>query len=59
MSTFAGVTADLCSFLLASNQPEDALEYLERGRAAIIGQLLDRRSDISFLAKDHPTIARR
>ncbi len=58
MSTFAGVAADLCSFLLASSRPEDALEYLERGRTAIISQLLDRRSDISVLAKDHPTIAR-
>ncbi|KAK8144211.1 hypothetical protein G3M48_006156 [Beauveria asiatica] len=58
MSTFAGVAADLCSFLVASGRLEDALEYLERGRAAIISQLLDRRGDISILAKAQPTMAR-
>ncbi|KAH6883524.1 CHAT domain-containing protein [Thelonectria olida] len=30
MSTFAGVASDLCAFLLASNRPNDALQYLEQ-----------------------------
>ncbi|KAB5581191.1 CHAT domain-containing protein [Coniochaeta sp. 2T2.1] len=45
VSIFAGIAADVCAFLLESNQPADALYYLERGRAVIIGQLVDARSD--------------
>ncbi|KAL2192307.1 CHAT domain-containing protein [Corynascus similis CBS 632.67] len=59
MSIFAGIAADVCSFLLASNRPADALEYLEKGRAVIIGQLVDARSDLSSLEQQHPDIARR
>ncbi|KAK3934877.1 hypothetical protein QBC46DRAFT_347180 [Diplogelasinospora grovesii] len=40
VSTFAGVAAELCALLLESNEPADALDYLERGRAVIIGQLV-------------------
>ncbi|KAG7286881.1 hypothetical protein NEMBOFW57_009199 [Staphylotrichum longicolle] len=42
MSIFAGVAADVCALLLASDQPTNALECLEKGRAVIIGQLIDR-----------------
>ncbi|KAH7115654.1 CHAT domain-containing protein [Dactylonectria macrodidyma] len=59
VSTFSGVAADLCAFLLQSNQPVDALQCLEKGRAVIIGQLMDARSDLSFLEQQHPDIARR
>ncbi|KAH6874579.1 CHAT domain-containing protein [Thelonectria olida] len=59
VSTFTGVAADLCAFLLQSNQPADALCYLEKGRAVIIGQLMDARSDLSILEQQHPDIARR
>ncbi|KAL2195348.1 CHAT domain-containing protein [Corynascus similis CBS 632.67] len=59
MSTFAGVAADVCSFPLASHRPPNDLEYLEKGRAVIIGQLVDARSDLSSLEQQHPDIARR
>ncbi|KAK4244031.1 CHAT domain-containing protein [Corynascus novoguineensis] len=59
MSIFAGVAADVCSFLLMSNRPAEALEYLEKGRAVIIGQLVDARSDLSSLEQQYPDIARR
>jgi hypothetical protein len=56
MSRFAGVASDLCGFL-ASNRPNEALEYLERGRGVTISQLLDRHTDLSDLIVDHPTLA--
>jgi hypothetical protein len=59
VSTFAGIATDLCAFLLESNQPVDALYYLERGRAVIIGQLVDARGDVSSLARRCPDVARR
>ncbi|KAH6883559.1 CHAT domain-containing protein [Thelonectria olida] len=59
VSTFSGVAADLCAFLLQSNQTAEALRYLEKGRAVIIGQLMDSRSDLSLLEQQHPDIARR
>ncbi|KJK87391.1 hypothetical protein H633G_08750 [Metarhizium anisopliae BRIP 53284] len=59
MSTFAGVAANVCAFLLACNRPSQAIEYLEKGRAVIIGQLVDGRSDISSLRISHPDIAHR
>ncbi|KAK4246224.1 CHAT domain-containing protein [Corynascus novoguineensis] len=59
MSIFAGVATNVCSFLLASNRPTNALEYLEKGRAVIIGQLVDARSDFSSLEQQYPDIARR
>lgn len=36
VSTFAGVAADLCALLLASEQVDEALQYLEKGRAVIL-----------------------
>ncbi|RKK88945.1 hypothetical protein BFJ71_g12645 [Fusarium oxysporum] len=57
VSTFSGVAADLCAFLLQSNHPADALRYLEKGRAVIIGQLMDSRSDLSLLERQHPDLA--
>jgi CHAT domain-containing protein len=59
ISTFTGVAAGLCALLLASNQVEDALQYLEKGRAVVLSQLIDGRSDISDLAQKYPDIARR
>lgn len=59
MATFAGVAADVCAFLLASGLPADALEYLEKGRASIIGQLVNGRSELSSLQQDHADLARR
>ncbi|WZH47126.1 CHAT domain-containing protein [Fusarium acuminatum] len=57
MSTFAGVASDLCGFLLSANRLNEALQYLEQGRAVIISQLLDDRSDVSSLCRDHPNLA--
>jgi tetratricopeptide (TPR) repeat protein len=59
VSTFAGVAADLCALLLTSDQTCDALHFLEKGRAVILSQLIDSRSDVSHLAQNHPEIARR
>ena len=59
VSTFGGVAADVCTFLLAANRPLEALEYLEKGRAVIIGQLVDARGDISTLLEQCPDLARR
>jgi CHAT domain-containing protein len=57
VSAFGGLAASLCSLLLASNQLDDALRYLEAGRATILSQLIDNRSDPSILARDHPDLA--
>ncbi|KAL9572093.1 hypothetical protein ACKAV7_003810 [Fusarium commune] len=59
VSTFAGVASVLCSFLLSANRSSKALEYLEQGRAIIIGRLLDDRSDLSSLRQDRPELANR
>jgi tetratricopeptide (TPR) repeat protein len=59
MSTFAGIAADVCAVLLAIGSVELALESLEKGRAVIISQCLDRRSDLSDLESAYPEIANR
>jgi predicted RNase H-like HicB family nuclease len=59
LSTFAGVASNLCSFLLSKNRSSEALEHLEQGRAIIISQLLDDRSDLSSLRSDHSQLANR
>ncbi|KAH6974920.1 CHAT domain-containing protein [Ilyonectria destructans] len=59
VSTFAGVASDLCAFLLSANRLSEALQYLEQGRAVIISQLLDDRSDVSSLRRDHSRLANR
>ncbi|EXL42870.1 hypothetical protein FOCG_14438 [Fusarium oxysporum f. sp. radicis-lycopersici 26381] len=59
VSTFAGVASDLCALLLSLNRLSEALEYLEQGRAIIISQLLDDRSDLSSLRGDHSQLADR
>ena len=56
---WASLATDTCAVLLANNQVEDALQYLERGRAVISGKLLDHREDVSELLITHPTLARR
>ncbi|PWI64610.1 hypothetical protein PCL_09504 [Purpureocillium lilacinum] len=57
MSTFAGVAAIVCACLLATGQSASAIESLEKGRAVIIGQLVDGRDDLSSLRRDHYDIA--
>jgi hypothetical protein len=57
VSRFAGITADACGVLLQARNPETALQYLEKGRAIILGQMIDNWSDLSSLAKAHPKVA--
>ncbi|KAM7191176.1 CHAT domain containing protein, partial [Rhypophila sp. PSN 637] len=59
IKTFAGVAADLCAFYLESRNLDDALLYLKKGRAVILGQLVDTRSDISSLVRQYPGHVRR
>lgn len=59
VETWASLATDTCAVLLANNQVEDALQYLERGRAVIIGKLLDHREDVSELQIAHPDLAHR
>jgi hypothetical protein len=59
VSTFVGVAADLCAFLLESTRLEDALYYLEKGRTVVLGKLVDGRSDISYLTHHYPKVAHR
>jgi hypothetical protein len=58
-STFAGIAANLCALLLASNNVDDAIKYLEEGQAVILSQLTDGRSDVTDLTQIYPNIARR
>ncbi|RBA11796.1 hypothetical protein FPRO05_14233 [Fusarium proliferatum] len=59
VSTSAGVASNLCSFLLSANRLHEALEFLEQGRAIIISQMLDDRSDVFSLRQDHPHLVNR
>ncbi|KAM5466949.1 hypothetical protein MauCBS54593_005568 [Microsporum audouinii] len=56
VSMFAGIAADACSLFLDSQKPDQALQSLESGRAVIIGQLVDDRSDISGISKLCPEL---
>ncbi|KAI0595947.1 CHAT domain-containing protein [Biscogniauxia sp. FL1348] len=58
-ATWDGLAAEACSILLAKGQVEEALQYLEWGRAIIIGKLLDNRADVSELQMAHPALAQR
>lgn len=46
-----------CGVLLQARDPETALQYLENGRAVILGQMIDNWSDLSSLMKAHPELA--
>ncbi|KAH6665282.1 CHAT domain-containing protein [Plectosphaerella plurivora] len=59
VSVFTMLASRLCSLLLDAGETEDALKYLEQGRAVILGHLIDSRSDISSLAQNSPDLARR
>ncbi|EXK24672.1 hypothetical protein FOMG_18621 [Fusarium oxysporum f. sp. melonis 26406] len=59
LTTFAGVASNICAFLLSANRLDEALEFLEQGRAVIISQLLDDRSDLSSLRQGHSQLANR
>jgi hypothetical protein len=57
LSRFAGIAADVCGVLLHARDPETALQYLEKGRAVILGQMIDDWSDLSSLMKAHLELA--
>ena len=59
ISAFAGVASDLCAIFLKFGRVEDALEYLEEGRAVILGELIDSYSDISILSHNHAELAQK
>jgi tetratricopeptide (TPR) repeat protein len=56
VSRFAGIAADACGVLLQARDPETALQYLEKGRAVILGQMIDNWSDLSSLMKADPEL---
>jgi hypothetical protein len=57
LSMFSGVAADACALLLEIQKPDQALQHLERGRAVILSQMMDDRSDISKLSGQYPDLA--
>ncbi|KAI9785802.1 MAG: hypothetical protein M1816_008250 [Peltula sp. TS41687] len=57
MFIFSGIAADSCALFLETRKPRDALQYLEKGRAVILSQLMDDRSDISNLQEHYPELA--
>jgi tetratricopeptide (TPR) repeat protein len=54
----SGFAADACSLSLKLNDPRQALQRIEFGRALILGYLMDGRSDISKLTLSYPDLAR-
>jgi CHAT domain-containing protein len=57
LSTYSGIAADEAAVLLKTQGIRTALQSLEKGRAVILGQLIDNWSDISALKDDHPELA--
>ena len=57
MSKFTGIAADTCAVLLQTRDQETALQYLEKGRAVILGQAIDDWNDLSFLREEHLDLA--
>jgi len=57
MSTFAGIASASCAVMLQTQQTNLALEFLERGRAVILGQVIGDRSDFSSLMHHYPELA--
>lgn len=59
-SKFAGLVSDACSISLeAGDSASNALGLLEHGRGSIMGMLVDDRSDLTQLERDHPQQARK
>ena len=57
VSRFAGIAADACAVLLQARDLATALQYLDKGRAVILGQMIDNWSDLSSLMDSHPELA--
>jgi tetratricopeptide (TPR) repeat protein len=57
VSLFSGLATNACALALQLGElPEKALEILERGRGAILGLLIDDRSDTSVLKAAYPNL---
>ncbi|KAK4194022.1 CHAT domain-containing protein [Triangularia verruculosa] len=58
LSTYSGMAADACSLLLEADEPEEALRYLEDGRAVILSERMNDRNDVSELKEQDAKLAR-
>ncbi|KAF2403025.1 hypothetical protein EJ06DRAFT_536507 [Trichodelitschia bisporula] len=57
VSLFSGLATSACSLALQLGKPpSEALEVLEKGRALILGLLIDDRSDVSALRAVYPDL---
>lgn len=60
MTQVAGLTSDAtAATLLAGEGANKAIELLELGRGIILGSLMETRTDLTELRKQHPEIAKR
>jgi tetratricopeptide (TPR) repeat protein len=57
LSMYSGIAADACAVFLRTRSAGTALQCLEKGRAVILGQLIDDRRDLSALQSAHPELA--
>ena len=53
----SGLASDACSLSIKVGHVQQGLEQLEFGRGIILGYLMDGRSDLTKLQKDHPHLA--
>ena len=53
-----GVGQDAAAACLQANLPEKAVELFEQGRGVLFAQILDSRTDLTDLAREHPALAR-
>jgi tetratricopeptide (TPR) repeat protein len=54
-----GLASDAAACAIATGDPSHAVELLELGRGILLGQVLELRTDIAELARQHPDLAAR
>jgi len=54
-----GLASDAAACCVAAGLTDRAVELLEQGRAVLLGQALDTRTDLTDLAEQHPALAQR
>ena len=57
LADWAGLASDAAACAIASGQNHRAVELLEQGRAVLWSQLLETRTDLDSLRRDHPPLA--
>ncbi|MBY8844590.1 CHAT domain-containing protein [Streptomyces sp. SP2-10] len=57
LSRFPGLVSDAAAAALQNNNPERALDLLERGRGVLISQALETRSEVTELRNHAPELA--